>query len=136
MVKLFLLELLWSVKSHFVIHISLPPFPLGLSLAAYQSCFFTGNLDLRMDEPTEVPKVPSASEILQHLDERGLIRILKGYGNLKSKARFVADAILEARYLFHCFKTNQVRHKTELLTNENPNIDNIFRLPEPVVWQI
>ena len=77
-----------------------------------------GSLDLRMDEPTEIPKIPSASEVLQHVDERGLIRILKGYGHLKTKARFIADAILEARYLFHCFKTTQVSNKTKLLNLE------------------
>jgi len=67
-----------------------------------------GTLDLRMDEPTEVPKIPSASDVLQHIDERGLIRILKAYGNLKTKARYIAEAILEARYMYHQFKTTQV----------------------------
>ncbi len=61
-----------------------------------------------MDEPTDVPKVPTASDVLQHIDERGLIRMLKAYGSLKTKARYVAEAILEARYMFHHFKTTQV----------------------------
>ena len=65
-----------------------------------------------MDEPTEVPKIPSASDVLQHIDERGLIRILKAYGHLKTKARFVAEAILEARYMFHQFKTTQVNSRS------------------------
>lgn len=63
---------------------------------------------MRMDEPTDVPKVPTASDVLQHIDERGLIRMLKAYGSLKTKARYVAEAILEARYMFHHFKTTQV----------------------------
>jgi 16S rRNA C1402 N4-methylase RsmH len=63
-----------------------------------------------MDEPTAVPKVPTASDVLQHVDERDLIRILKAYGGLKTKARFVAEAILEARYMFHHFKTTQASH--------------------------
>lgn len=66
-----------------------------------------GTLDMRMDEPTDVPKIPTASEVLQHIDERSLIKLLKVYGGLKTKARFVAEAILEARYMFHQFKTTQ-----------------------------
>ena len=67
-----------------------------------------GILDLRMDDPTDPDKAASASEVLQHIDERGLIRMLKAYGGLKTKARFVAEAILEARYMFHHFQTTQV----------------------------
>jgi 16S rRNA C1402 N4-methylase RsmH len=61
-----------------------------------------------MDDPTDLDKSASASEVLQHIDERGLIRMLKTYGGLKAKARFVAQAILEARYMFHHFQTTQV----------------------------
>ena len=77
-----------------------------------------------MDEPTDVPKVPTASDVLQHIDERGLVRMLKAYGNLKTKARFVAEAILEARYMFHHFKTTQVRLYEKVFKN-NVECDNI-----------
>ncbi len=74
---------------------------------------------MRMDEPTDVPKVPSASDVLQHIDERDLIRMLKVYGGLKTKARYVAEAILEARYMFHHFKTTQVSTYYENIVENN-----------------
>lgn len=48
---------------------------------------FSGTLDLRMDDTTDSLKSPTASEVLQFIDEIHLLRILKRYGGLKVKAR-------------------------------------------------
>ena len=79
-----------------------------LTEVGFLTLLILGTLDMRMDEPTDVPKIPTASDVLQHIDERDLIRMLKAYGGLKTKAKYVAEAILEARYMFHHFKTTQV----------------------------
>ena len=67
-----------------------------------------GTLDLRMDGTYSSPDRPTASDVLQHIDEKSLYRILKTYGELGNWARDVVSAVIEARYLFHRFQTTQV----------------------------
>lgn len=40
-----------------------------------------------MDDTTDAQKSPTASEVLQYIDEQPLQRILKRYGALKVKAK-------------------------------------------------
>ena len=63
-----------------------------------------GRLDLRFDSDAS----PTASEVLQMIDERPLWKMLQKYGGMKQRARYVATAIIEARYMFHQFETVQV----------------------------
>lgn len=65
-----------------------------------------GPLDLRMDAE-RFPTHPTASDILQNIDDYNLLKLLKKYGTLKSHSRLVCDAIIEARYMFHRFETVQ-----------------------------
>jgi len=64
-----------------------------------------GPLDLRYDP---APSVPTASEVLQNIDDRDLLRMMKSYSGLgPNMSKYVANAIVEARYLFHKFLTTQ-----------------------------
>ena len=67
-----------------------------------------GKLDLRMDGKNSNTEQPTASEVLQYIDERSLHRILKVYGELGNWAKYVVSSIIEARYMFHQFQTTQV----------------------------
>ena len=61
-----------------------------------------GPLDMRMDQ--HLGNQPSAADILAHIDEDSLARVLKVYGEEK-QAKKIARAIIEARYLFTSLKT-------------------------------
>lgn len=64
-----------------------------------------GILDLRYNPD---PSIPTGSEILQHIKDRDLFRLLRTYSGLgPNKSKYVANAIIESRYLFHKFKTTQ-----------------------------
>jgi len=64
-----------------------------------------GNLDLRY-EPA--PSVPTASEVLQNITDKDLLGLIKAYSGLgPNMSKYVANAIVEARYLFHKFLTTQ-----------------------------
>ncbi len=67
-----------------------------------------GWLDLRFD-PDLQPDAPTATELLRHLEDRELWQIFKTYGGMKSRAKFAASAIVEARYMFNDFRTVEVR---------------------------
>lgn len=67
-----------------------------------------GSLDLRMDGDLR-PTVPTASQVLQMTEERRLWKMLRLYGGMKQRAKYVANAVIEARYMFHQFQTLQVR---------------------------
>lgn len=64
-----------------------------------------GPLDMRMDQ-NRVDNQPSAADILAHIDEGSLVRVLKTYGEEK-QAKKIARAIIEARYLFSPLKTTK-----------------------------
>ena len=83
-----------------------------------------GMLDLRFDPNQDIPK---AWEILQNIDDASLLRLLRKYGSLKSDAKHVASAILEARFMYYEFKTMEelyevmqtaVKHATHVPMNE------------------
>lgn len=62
-----------------------------------------GPLDMRMDKD-RIPNQPSAADILAHIDEVNLARVLKIYGE-EQQARKIARSVVEARYLFKRLKT-------------------------------
>ena len=66
-----------------------------------------GDLDLRIDSTLSNDQ-PTASEVLQHIDETTLCKMLKAYGELRSWSKNVSVAIIEARYMFNRFETIQV----------------------------
>jgi hypothetical protein len=49
-----------------------------------------------------------ATEILQCVDERSLLKMFKLYGGMKDKAKHASTAVVEARYMFHAFETVEV----------------------------
>ncbi|KAK2184252.1 hypothetical protein NP493_273g00007 [Ridgeia piscesae] len=57
-----------------------------------------GPLDMRMDSD-RVESQPSAADVVNHLDESGLYKIIKKYGEEKM-ARSIARAIVDSRYAF------------------------------------
>lgn len=64
-----------------------------------------GPLDMRMDDCRD-PEQISAASAVSHLDEDSLYKVLKYYGEEK-KARIIARALVESRYLFHRLDTTQ-----------------------------
>jgi len=66
-----------------------------------------GSLDLRYD-PEVSSNRPTASQVLQNITDRDLIRLIKSYSGLgPNRSKYAANAIVEARYMFHKFKTTQ-----------------------------
>jgi len=65
-----------------------------------------GPLDMRMDSTRLSQQQPTAAEILAHIDEDSLARILKVYGE-ERQAKKIARAVIEARYLFKSLKTTK-----------------------------
>merc|ERR1711971_1398135 len=56
---------------------------------------------------------PKGYEVLQNIEEDSLLKLLRRYGSLKSNARHIANAILEARFMQYEFKT--VHELTEIM---------------------
>jgi len=79
-------------------------------------------LDLRNESTLSQSELnkPSASDILQHISERELYKLLKVYGGLGNWAKFVAQEIIEARYMFHQFKT--VQELRDIIDQASQNI--------------
>ena len=69
-----------------------------------------GTLDLRLDPFQNTPK---GYEVLQNIEEDALLKLLRRYGSLKTNARHIATAILEARFMQYEFKT--VHELTEIM---------------------
>jgi len=66
-----------------------------------------GSLDLRYDPEVSSDR-PTASQVLQNITDRDLIRLIKSYSGLgPNRSKYAANAIVEARYMFHKFKTTQ-----------------------------
>ena len=88
-------------------------------------------LDLRIDPSDDNTNTPTASEILQYIEERDLYRLLRTYSELGSWSKFVATAVIEARYLFHKFQTIEVNKKGHLkaIYLETTNLKNFFPPP-------
>lgn len=64
-----------------------------------------GPLDMRMDG-FRCPEQPTASDVLERATEEDLVRIIKIYGQEK-RAKKIARAIIEARYMFRNLKTTK-----------------------------
>jgi len=62
-----------------------------------------GPLDMRMDG-CRFPQQATAADVIEHIDEHHLARILKVYGEEK-QAKKIARAIVEARYMFKNLNT-------------------------------
>jgi len=64
-----------------------------------------GALDLRYDPS---PDLPTASEVLQNITDKDLLQMIKAYSGLgPNMSKYVANALVEARYLFHKFLTTK-----------------------------
>jgi len=67
-----------------------------------------GSMDLRYDPDDTSPSNVTASQVLQHVTDRDLFRIIRSYSGLTPKmSKYAANAVIEARYMFHRFKTTQ-----------------------------
>jgi len=67
-----------------------------------------GSMDLRYDPDDPSPTNVTASQLLQHVSDRDLFRIIRSYSCLSPKmSKYAANAVIEARYMFHRFKTTQ-----------------------------
>lgn len=89
-----------------------------------------GPLDMRMDSNRD-PKQMTASDILSHIDEGALYKILKYYGEEKN-ARLISRGIVESRYLFK--KLHTTRELAELvmsLIGEQNRLDSLQRYSHP-----
>jgi len=62
-----------------------------------------GPLDMRM-EGYRYPDSPTAADVIEHMDEEHLAKILKVYGEEK-QAKRIARALTEAKYMFKRLKT-------------------------------
>ena len=53
---------------------------------------------------------PTASKVLQRAEERKLWKILRRYSGsgMVEECKFVTNAVVEARFMFHQFQTTQV----------------------------
>jgi len=67
-----------------------------------------GWLDLRID-PDVAQDTPTASKVLQRAEERKLWKILRRYSGsgMVEECKFVTNAVVEARFMFHQFQTTQ-----------------------------
>ena len=59
-------------------------------------------------DPDVAPDAPTASKVLQRAEERKLWKILRRYSGMVEEAKFVTNAVVEARFMFHQFQTTQV----------------------------
>ena len=62
---------------------------------------------------------PTASDVLQHIEEKPLYKMLKIYGGLGNWAKTVATEIIEARHTFHRFQTIEVSIMAGLLAKRD-----------------
>lgn len=80
-----------------------------------------GPLDMRMDG-NRFPEQPTAAQVLAHIDEPDLVRVLKVYGEEKN-CKKIARAIMEARSCFIRLETTK-----ELADVVNAVCENEFRV--------
>ena len=86
-------------------------------------------LDLRDESTDSEINLPSASDVLQHIGEKELYKLLKYYGQLGSWSKHIVEKIIEARYMFHQFETipvNKFYLNIEIKMKTNSNIGRIF----------
>lgn len=89
-----------------------------------------GPLDMRMDSDRD-PQQMTASDILTHIKEDQLYKVLKYYGEEKN-ARLIARAVVESRYLFKKFVTTQELAEFVMsLTGSEYKLDKLRRPSHP-----
>ncbi|XP_066972366.1 probable methyltransferase-like protein 15 homolog [Macrobrachium rosenbergii] len=89
-----------------------------------------GPLDMRMDCGRD-PQQLSASDILTHINEDHLYKVLKCFGEEKH-ARKIARALIESRYLLKRFKTTQeLAEFVFSLSGEDYRLDKLGRPSHP-----
>jgi len=85
-----------------------------------------GPLDMRMDGD-RYPDQPTAAEVLEHIEEEHLAKILKYYGEEK-KAKKIARGIIEARYMFKSLRTtSELASLVESLLDTEQRLDKLSR---------
>lgn len=85
-----------------------------------------GPLDMRMDGD-RFPDAPKASDVLAKADEEDIYKIIKIYGEEK-RARKIARAIVESRYLFRKLTTTEeLAGLVEAVCGDDPSCDNLQR---------
>lgn len=89
-----------------------------------------GPLDMRMDSNRD-PCQLTASDILTHIDEVSLYKVLKYYGEEKH-ARTIARGVVESRYLFRKLQTTQeLAELVKSLIGEKCRFDKLQRYSHP-----
>lgn len=85
-----------------------------------------GPLDMRMDQG-RFPAKPTAADVLERANEEDLYQIIKIYGEEK-KARKIARAIIDARYLFKNLTTTQdLADLVDSVYNDELHFDKLHR---------
>lgn len=85
-----------------------------------------GPLDMRMDG-NRFPDTPKASDVLAKAPEEDIYRIIKIYGEEK-RARKIARAIVESRYLFKTLTTTgELAGLVEAVCGDYPGMDKLQR---------
>ncbi|XP_058796752.1 probable methyltransferase-like protein 15 homolog [Phymastichus coffea] len=89
-----------------------------------------GPLDMRMDGNRSTNS-PTAADVLEKASERDLYHIIKYYGEEK-RARKIARALFDARYMFRSLKTTHELAKfIESLFSSEINTDQLGRFQHP-----
>ncbi|XP_042232828.1 probable methyltransferase-like protein 15 homolog [Homarus americanus] len=89
-----------------------------------------GPLDMRMDNNRD-PNQLTAADILSHIDEDSLYKVLKYYGE-ESNARKISRVVVESRHLFR--KLHTTKELAELVmsvTGEDGRLDKLKRYSHP-----
>ncbi|XP_071439475.1 probable methyltransferase-like protein 15 homolog [Hetaerina americana] len=85
-----------------------------------------GPLDMRMDGE-RFPDQPTAADVLAHVDENDLFRILRIYGEEK-RARKISRAVIESRYTFRKLRRTFELKELVAAVSENENrLDKLQR---------
>ncbi|XP_072745676.1 probable methyltransferase-like protein 15 homolog [Anoplolepis gracilipes] len=89
-----------------------------------------GPLDMRMNECL---KQPTAADVLDRATEEDLVHIIKIYGQEK-RAKKIARAIIEARYMFRKLETTQeLVQLIHSVLNDEIRKDNLSRYPHSAI---
>jgi len=85
-----------------------------------------GPLDMRMDG-NRFPDQPTAADILEHIEEHHLAKIIKYYGEEK-KAKKIAQAVIQARYMFQRLKTtSELASLVQSVLGSEQRLDKLAR---------
>lgn len=85
-----------------------------------------GPLDMRMDG-NRFPQQPTAANVLSHIDEQDLFKILRIYGEEKN-ARKISRAVIETRYTFRKLtRTHELRDLVAAACDDEQRLDKLHR---------